>query len=150
MNTGSHEELKKLEEEFLQETRGEGSLSPHVGGKYVGYDVHTEDVEALFFDGIGIPRWASIEAANVDEQNAIYMERYNAIMAKFPMLGRSNDTFVGSAYTADEVNDLLAECRGIIESASDPKAVRATQKFVIAAQRAVEEGSALNLKPSAQ
>lgn len=141
------DELSKLAEEFAHELKGQGSISPHAGGKYVGYDIHPEDVEALFFDGIGVPRWASIESEDLDEHNAIYMERYNEKMAKFPLIGRANDTFVGASYASDEVAGLLDECQTVIKTASEQKAVRATKKLLIAARKAEAANSGLELKP---
>lgn len=146
------EQLSELELEFQNEVKGGGSLSPHVvdGAEqsYVGYDINPEDIEALFFDGIGVPRWASIEAANVDEQNAIYMERYNDVMAKYPMIGRANDTYVGTEYTNAEVANLLAECESIKTASTDAKAIRAVNKFSIAGAKAAEKQAALSLSPS--
>ncbi len=146
------EQLSELELEFQNEVKGGGSLSPHVvdGTEqlYVGYDINPEDIEALFFEGIGVPRWASIEAESVDEQNAIYMERYNDVMLKYPMIGRANDTFVGTEYSADEVANLLAECEAIKAASTDAKAVRALHKFSIAGNKAAEKQAALNLSPS--
>jgi hypothetical protein len=47
------ETLKDLEAEFRKEEKGPGSLSPHVAdgseASYVGYDIHPENIEALFF-----------------------------------------------------------------------------------------------------
>jgi hypothetical protein len=146
------EQISELELEFQSEVKGGGSLSPHVvdGAEqaYVGYDINPEDIEALFFDGIGVPRWASIVADSVDEQNAIYMERYNDIMAKFPMIGRANDTFEGTEYSAAEVANLLTECEAIKTATTDAKALRAMQKFSIAGAKAAEKQAALSLIPS--
>jgi len=146
------EQLSELELEFQNEVKGGGSLSPHVveetGQSYVGYDINPEDIEALFFDGIGVPRWASIEADSVDEQNAIYMERYNVVMAKYPMIGRANDTYEGTEYSANEVANLLAECEAIKAASTDAKAIRALHKFSIAGTKAAEKQAALNLSPS--
>lgn len=146
------EQLSELELEFQNEVKGGGSLSPHVVDAteqiYVGYDINPEDIEALFFDGIGVPRWASIVADSVDQQNAIYMERYNDVMAKYPMIGRANDTYEGTEYTAAEVATLLAECEAIKAASSDDKAIRAVNKFSIAGNKASEKQAALSLTPS--
>ena len=146
------EQLSELELEFQNEVKGGGSLSPHVveGSEqiYVGYDINPEDIEALFFDGIGVPRWASIVADSVDEQNAIYMEWYNEVMSKYPMIGRANDTYVGTEYSTAEVADLLAECEAIRAASSDAKAVRTVHKFAIAGNKAAQKQAALNLSPS--
>lgn len=146
------EQISELELEFQNEVKGAGSLSAYVvdatGKSYIGYDINPEDVEALFFEGIGIPRWASIEAASVDEQNAIYMERYNEMMAKYPLIGRANDTYEGTEFTADEVANLLAECEAIKATSTDEKATRAVQKFSIAGNKAAEKQAALRLSPS--
>lgn len=146
------EQISELELEFQNEIKGGGSLSPHVvvgtEQTYVGYDINPEDIEALFFDGIGVPRWASIEADSVDEQNAIYMERYNEIMSKYPMIGRANDTYQGTEYSAAEVADLLAECETIKAASTDVKATRAVHKFTIAGVKAAEKQASLSLSPS--
>ncbi|MEO5857777.1 MAG: hypothetical protein ABIR33_02395 [Pyrinomonadaceae bacterium] len=147
MSTDQQDDLTKLEEEFLQEPQGEGSLVPKVDGNHVGFDIHPEDIDALFFDGIGVPRYASIEIEDLDEHNAVYMERYNAAMAKFPLIGRANDTMVGANYSRDEIAGLLAECHALIESSTDPKATRATKKLLISAMKAEEKIAPLKLSP---
>ena len=147
MSTDQQDELTKLAEEFSQELQGEGSLSPKVGNTYVGFDIHPEDVESIFFDGIGVPRWASIEIEDLDEHNAVYMERYNAAMAKFPLIGRANDTMVGANYSRAEIAGLLAECHGLIDSSADEKATRATKKLLIAATQAEANNAPLTLSP---
>ena len=147
MSTDEQNELAKLAEEFSQELQGEGSLSPKVGNTYVGFDIHPDDVEAIFFDGIGVPRWASIEIEDLDEHNAVYMERYNAAMAKFPLIGRANDTMVGANYSRAEIASLIAECHALIESSADPKAARATKKLLIAGIQAEATNSPLALSP---
>jgi hypothetical protein len=145
-------QLSELELEFQNEVKGGGSLSPHVVDgteqTYVGYDINPEDIEALFFEGIGVPRWASIQADSVDEQNAIYMERYNEIMGKYPMIGRANDTYEGTEYSAAEVATLLAECEAVKAASTDAKAIRAVNKFSIAGSKAAEKQAALNFTPS--
>ncbi len=145
MSTDLQDELKKLEEEFSQELQGEGSLIPKVGNTYVGFDIHPQDIEAIFFDGIGVPRWESIRSDDLDEQKAIYMERYNAAMAKFPLIARANDTMVGANYSRAEIAQVVAECHTLIESSADQKAVRATKKLLIAARQAEANNAPLTL-----
>lgn len=149
MSTDEQDELAKLEREFMHELQGEGSLVPKVGNTYVGFDIHPEDIESIFFDGIGVPRWAGIESefADLDEQTAIYMKRYNESMAKFPLIARSNDTMASSNYSRAEVPQLAAECRTLIESSADEKATRATKKLLIAAMQAEAKNSPLTLSP---
>lgn len=146
------EQISELELEFQNEVKGGGSLSPHVVSgdeqTYVGYDINPEDIEALFFDGIGIPRWASIVADSVDEQNAVYMERYNEIMAKYPLIGRANDTFEAADYSVAEIAGLLAECDAVKTVSADAKATRAVEKFAIAGKKAAGQQAALRLIPS--
>lgn len=151
MNNDASNQADELELEFANEQKGQGSLSPHLAnGKedsYVGYDIHPEDVEVVFFDGIGVPRWDSITADSVAEKEAIYMERYNDVMSKFPMIGRSNDTFQSVSYSADEVTQLLEECERVQSGSSDPRVVKAIQKFSIAGKKAAAESVGLNFSP---
>jgi len=150
----SDETLKDLEAEFRQEEKGPGSLSPHVADgsemSYVGYDIHPENIEALFFEGIGVPRWDSIKADSFEQQEVLYMAQYADAMAKFPMIARSNDTFQHVDYSAEEVNQLLEECGRILAAASDPKVIRAVQKFSIAGKKAAEAQAGLNFNPRQQ
>ncbi len=145
------EQVSELEQDFRGEQRGQGSLSPHVAGEsedsYVGYDIHPENIEALFFDGIGVPRWDNIEAETLAEQEAAYMERYNDVMSKFPMIARSNDTFQHVKYTAAEVTQLLEECGRILAASPDPNVIRAAQKFTLAGEKAAEKNAGLNMNP---
>ena len=151
MSDNKSRELSDLEMEFKLEVKGPGSLSPHVtvrsGSSYLGYDIHPENIEALFFEGIGVPRWDSIEADNFEQQEARYMAQYNRIMSEYPMFARANDTFQHVEYTAAEVPQLLEECERVLARASDPKVKRAVQKFVIAGRKASEEQAGLYLKP---
>jgi len=147
MSTDEQNELAKLAEEFSQELQGEGSLSPKVGNTYVGFDIHPDDVEAIFFDGIGVPRWASIEIEDLDEHNAVYMERYNAAMARFPLIGRANDTMVGANYSRAEIAALVGECQALIAGSDDQKTGRAVKKLLIAAYQAEAKNAPLTLSP---
>ena len=147
----SDETLKDLEEEFKQEEKGPGSLSPHIAdgseASYLGYDIHPENIEALFFEGIGVPRWDSIKADDFEQQEVLYMAQYNDVMAKYPMIARANDTFQHVEYTAAEVTQLLEECRRILAGTSDQKVIRAVQKFTLAGEKAVEKNAGLNMNP---
>lgn len=151
MNENTPDQMAELEMEFSREQKGPGSLSPHLAnGKqdsYVGYDIHPEDIETIFFEGIGVPRWESITADSFAQQEALYMGQYNEVMSKFPVIGRSNDTFQSVAYSADEVVQLLEECEGIQNAVSDPKVIRALQKFVIAGKKAAADNVGLDLNP---
>ena len=145
------EQLSELEQEFRAEEKGQGSLSPHVSkgseNSYVGFDIHPENIEALFFDGIGVPRWDSIKAETVAEQETLYMDQYNEVMAGYPMIARSNDTLQHVEYTAEEVTDLLKESERILAGTSDPKVIKAARKFSLASEKAVAENAGLRLNP---
>jgi len=152
MNTDQFDDLEK---EFRLEQKGYGSLalhfaadSPHEdAGSYVGYDLHPENIEALFFEGIGVPRWESIKADSVEEQEAQYMEKYNAVMAEYPMISRSNDTDAQVRYGSAEVNALLEECSRVLGKTSNEKAVKAAQKLTLAANKAIERQIGLEFIP---
>lgn len=141
-----------LENEFFMEQKGEGSLSVFfVDGDnetYAGYDINPEDIEALYFEGIGVPRWEAIVADNVEKQLELYWERFNEKMDSLPLIGRARDTDAVVDYTADEIGGLSAECTRILEGTDHPKASRATQKIALAAKRAAAGGLGLRLKPS--
>ncbi|MGH9821100.1 MAG: hypothetical protein ACRD43_13120, partial [Pyrinomonadaceae bacterium] len=130
MNDNQSPQLGDLEKEFRAEEKGQGSYNPRIVGgtddqdPYVGYDITPEDIEALFFDGIGIPRWESIKADSIEQQEALYMERFNELMAKYPMIGRANDTEQKAEYTSGEIAALLDECTSIASGSSNPKALR--------------------------
>ncbi len=145
-------EISDLELEFQNEQKGEGSLSVYLkngdGSDYVGYDINPEDIEALYFEGIGVPRWESLQADTVEQQTAMYWERFNERMGEYPMIGRVRDTDEAVDFSQAEVAGLIAECDKLSGSATDAKALRSLQKISIAANRAAESGAALNLKPS--
>jgi len=98
MNNDYLSQISELEQEFSQELRGYGSLSLNLRGAsaderdYLGYDIRPEDVEAIYFEGIGIPRWETIKADTVDQQVALYNESMQKIMADYPLIGRVSDT----------------------------------------------------------
>ncbi len=154
MNNDYLSQIGELEQEFSQELRGYGSLSLNLTGAsaddrdYLGYDVRPEDVEAVYFEGIGIPRWESIKAETVDEQVALYNQSMQKIMADYPLIGRVSDTDQRVEYTADEVSALRQECEKVLETAAHPQAVKALQKLAIACLKAAEHQKGLLLIPS--
>lgn len=145
-------EISDLEREFQDEQKGEGSLSVYISGsndpKYIGYDINPEDVEALYFEGIGVPRWEALEADTVEEKTALYWKKFNERMDSLPLIGRLRDTDERLEYSAAEMPKLLVECETVSGSAGDAKALRALQKISIAAGRAAEAQGGLELKPS--
>lgn len=154
MNNDYLSQIGELEQEFTGELKGYGSLSPHlVGGsaddrEYLGYDIRPEDIEALYFEGIRIPRWESIKADTVDQQVELYNEAMQKIMATYPLIGRVSDTDKKVEYTPAEAAQLCRECDEVLETASNPQAVKALQKFAIACHKAAENQKGLLLLPS--
>lgn len=147
------QDLSVLEEEFNSEMKGYGSLSMKYAGndegvfEKLGYHIRPEDIEALYFEGIGTPRWESIKADDVNEQLKIYNESMDRIMADYPMISRIKDTDITVEYNVDEVPQLKAECESVPEKTSNEKAIRAVQKFVIACNKAIEKQSSLHFNP---
>ncbi len=153
MNKDYLSQISELEQEFTQELKGYGSLSPNLvdnSGErdYIGYDIRPEDVEALYFEGIGIPRWESIKADNVDQQVELYNQAMQKIMAAYPLIGRVSDTDKKVEFTPEEVAALRRECDEVLETAANPQAVKALQKFAIACLKAFEHQKGLLLIPS--
>lgn len=152
MSDNGSSQVSDLMQEFFLEQKGEGSLSVFLAdgqeNSYVGYDINPEDIEALYFEGIGVPRWESLIADNIEQQTAMYWERFNEQMDKYPLIGRARDTDERVEYSADEVHRLIEECDRVTGGTSDPKALRALQKLSLAARQASEKQAGLNLKPS--
>lgn len=146
----------------MQEGRSGGSLSPHIArdtvgflkgvpsdeDSYVGYDIHPEDIEALYFDGLGVPRWENIAAENVEKQIELYRESFQKQTSGYPLIGRITDTDQTVAYTTDEVLLLLEECERLQNGISHLKAVRALQKLILAGNKAAARQMGLLLTPS--
>lgn len=154
MNNDYLSQIDALEQEFTQEIKGYGSLSVNLVGdsaddkEYLGYDVRPEDIEALYFEGIGTPRWESIEGESVDEKMEIYNRSMKEKMAEYPQIGRVSDTDVRVEYSPAEVSALQAECDKLLEFISDEKAVKAARKFAIACRKASEKQTGVILLPS--
>jgi len=154
MNNNYLSQIEDLEHEFTQELKGYGSLSLNMVGdsaddnENLGYDIRPEDIEALYFEGIGTPRWDSIEADNVEQQLEIYNQSMKERMANYPLIGRVSDTDQRVEYTSGEISQLRAECETVLETAADPKAVKALQKFAIACHKASEQQKGLLLIPN--
>ena len=154
MNNDYLSQIDELEQEFSQELRGYGSLSLNLTGAsaddrdYLGYDVRPEDIEAVYFEGIGIPRWESIKADTVDRQIELYNEAMQKIMADYPLIGRVSDTDQRVEYTLNEVSELRRECEKVLETATNAQAVKALQKIAIACLKAFEHQKGLLLIPS--
>ncbi|HTH38525.1 MAG TPA: hypothetical protein VL572_11185 [Pyrinomonadaceae bacterium] len=145
-------DIGHLEQEFISEQKGEGSLSAFLTdgdtSEYIGWDVNPEDLEAIYFEGIGVPRWESLQADSVEAQTALYWERFNSLMDPIPMIGRMRDTDETIEYTSDEVQQLLGECGEILLGAKDAKARRSVQKLSLAAAKATERNAGLRFSPS--
>ena len=145
-------DIGHLEQEFISEQKGEGSLSAFLTdgdtSEYIGWDVNPEDLEAIYFEGIGVPRWESLQADSVEAQTALYWERFNALMDPIPMIGRMRDTDEIIEYTSDEVQQLLGECDEILLGAKDAKARRSVQKLSLAAAKASAGKVGLRFSPS--
>ena len=145
-------EINELEKEFINEQKGEGSLSIFLiegdASDYVGWDINPEDLEAIYFEGIGVPRWESLQADTVEAQTALYWEKLNALMDSLPMIGRVRDTDETIEFTSVEVDHLFGECDEILLATSDAKAKRALKKFSLAATKAMDKHAGLRLSPS--
>ncbi len=145
-------DMVELEQEFINEQKGEGSLSVFLTGgekpEYIGWDINPEDLEAIYFEGIGVPRWESLQADTVEAQTALYWEKFNALMDSLPMIGRVRDTDEAIEFTPDEVDHLFGECDEILLAAKDAKAIRSLKKFSLAAGKTIEKRGGLLLKPS--
>lgn len=150
--------MSELELEFTDEIRGFGSLAvvlvPNSGdesdnaGGFIGYDIRPEDIEALYFDGIGAPRWESIKADSVSEQMDIYNDSMQKVMSHYPQIKRVSDTDQKVEFNSEEVLQLQAECEKVLDATENPKAIRALQKFLIACHKAVEGKMGLLLTPN--
>lgn len=156
MNDDYLKNMDELETEFIEEVRGFGSLAVVLadgadgvkGSGFIGFDVRPEDIEALYFEGIGTLRWDNIEAESVSEQMDIYNDSMKKKMADYPLIARVSDTDVKVNYTPEEVLQLRAECEKVFDNTSAPKAVRAVQKFLIACHKADESRMSLELLPN--
>lgn len=148
------QDLQALEEEFNDEVKGFGSLSIRIvsgsvlEAEKLGYNIRPEDIEALYFEGIGTPRWESIEAKDYKQQLAIYNESMDRNMADYPLIGRVKDTDEKVEYAPHEVSSLRDECKKVIENTTNEKAIKAAQRFIIACNKASETGSSIHLNPS--
>ena len=161
MNDEYLKNLSAVESELIQEDKGEGSLSAYVVGAdessegapreekiYLGYDISPLDIEALFFEGIKLPRWESIEAESLDQHREIYQQSFQKVTAEYPLISRVSDTDQKVEFTSEEVLQLREECQRVLDGANDAKAVRAVQKFYIACNKAAERRMGLRLIPN--
>jgi hypothetical protein len=155
--------MSELEEEFKDEIRGFGSLavvlvstsesnnsdegSNNKGG-FIGYDICPEDIEALYFDGLGTPRWESIKADSVAEQMDIYNDSMQKVMSNYPMINRVSDTDQKVEYDPEEVLLLQTECEKVLGATENPKAMRALKKFLLACHKALTGKMGLLLTPN--
>ena len=162
MNNEYPQKLSELESEFIQEEKGNGSLSPYIArdtanfskdapndeGFYVGYDIHPENIEALYFEGLKLSRWESIEAESVEQKKALYEKSFDKSTSDYPLISRVSDTDQKVTYTPEEVLQLREECQRVLDTTNDTKAVRALQKFHIACNKAADHQMGLLLIPN--
>lgn len=162
MNEDYRQQLIDLEDEFTKEVRGEGSLSiqiiPNGGSSSNGnsaqeslnlsYDINAEDLEALYFEGLGLPRWESIEGETVEEKREVYLESFEKCTSNYPMIKLVSDIDQKVTFTSEEVLRLQEDCQRILKIANTPKSIRAIQKFSLAAYKAAERQMGLRLTPN--
>ena len=162
MNSEHLQKLSEAESEFLQEGTGNGSLAVHLvhaaadsadgaasdAPLYIGYDIHLENIEALYFEGLKLPRWESIAAESVEEKTNIYNKSLKETTSEYPFISRVSDTDEKIAYSSEEISPLRGECERLLEKTDDVKAVKALQKFHIACTKAAENQSGLLLIPN--
>lgn len=147
-------QVNDLETQFMEEVRGFGSLAVTLvgnsadGGGFLGYDIRPEDIEALYFEGIGTPRWESIKADSVAEQMKIYEDSMQKIMSEYPLIQRVMDTDVKVEYKPNEVLELQKECEKVLKATDNAKAIWALQKFLLACNKASERQTGLSLIPN--
>ncbi len=153
----SSEQVNDLETKFMEEVRGFGSLAVNIisdsadksdEGTFLGYDIRPEDIEALYFEAIGTPRWESIKADSVAEQMKIYEESMEKIMAEYPLIKRVMDTDINVEYKSNEVSELHKECEKVLKTTNNEKAVWALQKFLLACNKASERQMGVLLFPN--
>lgn len=162
MNDEHLQNLTEIQTEFFQEAQGEGSLAayavrdaaafskdaPPDESFYIGYDIHPENLAALYFDGIKLPRWENVEGESRDEKLEIYNRSFQAVTASYPLISRVSDTDQKVAYAPEEVAPLREECRRVLDGADDASAIKALQKIYIACDKAVARQMGLLLIPS--
>ena len=90
------------------------SKSSDASESYIGFDLRPEDLDALYFEGLRVPRWESIKADSVDQQRALYMESYEKIIATYPLVGRISDLDQRVSYKPEEVLNLRGECNSVL------------------------------------
>ncbi len=156
MNDENLTQFDDLQAQFMDEIRGFGSLAVNIAGDpdkadegtFLGYDIRPEDIEALYFEAIGTPRWESIKADSVAEQMRIYEESMEKIMSEYPFIKRVMDTDVKVFYKSEEVSELQKECERVIKTTDNAKAIWALQKFLFACHKASENQMGLLLFPN--
>ena len=162
MNDQYLQNLSEIEQEFNQEVKGSGSLSPYAVSDpanfsksrmnerefYIGYDIHPENLEFLYFEGLKLPRWESIVAETTAQQMEIYQKSFQKSTSDYPLVSRVSDTDKKVGYTPGEVAELSKECRKILDETNNPNAVTALQKFYIACAKASEHQLGLLLIPN--
>lgn len=157
MKNNNLAEFDDLETKFMDEVRGFGSLAVNIisdsadssdDGTFIGYDIRPEDIEALYFEGIGTSRWESIKADNITEQKKIYEESMQKIMSDYPYIKRVMDTDIRVEYKSNEVSELQNECDRVLKNTDNEKAIWALQKFLLACHKASESQMGLLLFPN--
>ena len=162
MNNDFLQKLTELESEFIQEEKGNYSLSPRavpdsanfssdiLGDEEVGidFDIQLENIEALYYEGLKVPRWENIKADNATEKKALYEESFQKCTADYPLISRVSDTDRKVTYTPEEVLQLRQECERVLNNTNDPKAVKALHKFLIICNKVAGRRMGLLLLPS--
>lgn len=166
MNNEHLQGLSESESEFIREARASFSLSPYLTHDapnfskgalrdeefYVGYDIHPENLEALFFEGLNLPRWGAIPgespAQSIAKRTELHEKSFQETTSAYPLLGRVRDINRKVVYTPEEVIRLREECGRALDSTNDAKAIKALHKFYIACNKAAEQRTGLLLIPS--
>lgn len=111
---------------------------------YMDLDLHFCDWEALFIDELRFPGWDTyVEGDDVNEFNERNRKKFEESIPGYPTLNRIFDMYEDYEFAPEELPRLREECLMVKARTSNPKAVKALRKLVLACDEASKRGFSL-------
>ena len=110
-------------------------------GFYLELDFHFTDWEALFIDVLGFAGWDSyVEGDDIDELHERNRKKFEQTIPEYPTLARIFDMYEDYWFSPEGCRSLQLECETVKTTVSNPKAIKALRKLILACDEADKGG----------
>ena len=107
----------------------------------LGMDFNFGDWEALFVDVLKYPGWDDyVEGDNIHDLHERNRKKFQDSIPEYPMLTRIFDMYEDYQYAPEELPKLREECLSVKSKTSNPGAIKALRKLILAGEEASKRG----------